>query len=395
MIKTIKYIFLLQICLSYFRLSAQDSHIDSLLSIIKTANDTQKIDALNDLGWEYRTIDMNLAFRYSQEALKLAEKSGSKKRAARSLNNIGAVYEIQNKHQQAMEHFKSALKIQEELGNKKEIASMTLNLGIIYAEQGMLDTARTYMSEALEIDMEIGNKKSIANALMNIGGTYQVEKKYAISLDHYIRSLKISEELNDITAAAKCTNNIAYVYYITNENEKAESYLNKSLEYADKIKDGAILQSDYEILSAVFAAKKQFDKAYKYHVTFTKIKDSLAYNESSKQVQALQAKYETEKKEKEIEKLNREKEKQAILTGEDSKRKNIIIISVILGLLITIIFIAFLSNRFQITKKQKLIIEEKNKEILDSIHYAKRIQNSLLPTEKYIDKTIKRLIKKE
>lgn len=40
---------------------------------------------------------------------------------------------------------------------------------------------------------------------------------------------------------------------------------------------------------------------------------------------------------------------------------------------------------------QKQIIEEKNKDITDSIHYAKRIQTSLLPTEKYIDKSIKRL----
>jgi hypothetical protein len=40
---------------------------------------------------------------------------------------------------------------------------------------------------------------------------------------------------------------------------------------------------------------------------------------------------------------------------------------------------------------QKRLIEEKNKEVMDSIHYAKRIQTSLLPTEKYIDKTIKRL----
>ena len=40
---------------------------------------------------------------------------------------------------------------------------------------------------------------------------------------------------------------------------------------------------------------------------------------------------------------------------------------------------------------QKKLIEEKNKEVIDSIHYAKRIQTSLLPTDKYIEKTITRL----
>lgn len=38
-------------------------------------------------------------------------------------------------------------------------------------------------------------------------------------------------------------------------------------------------------------------------------------------------------------------------------------------------------------------LDEKQKEIISSIRYAKRIQNSLLPTEKYIEQTINRLKK--
>jgi hypothetical protein len=43
---------------------------------------------------------------------------------------------------------------------------------------------------------------------------------------------------------------------------------------------------------------------------------------------------------------------------------------------------------------EKLVVEEKNKEILDSIHYSKRIQNALLPSEKYIERNLNRLNKK-
>jgi hypothetical protein len=62
-------------------------------------------------------------------------------------------------------------------------------------------------------------------------------------------------------------------------------------------------------------------------------------------------------------------------------------------------------NRFKITQKQKVIIEEQKKvveeqkhlveekqlEILDSIHYAKRIQNAHLPSEKYFVRSLGRL----
>ncbi len=58
-----------------------------------------------------------------------------------------------------------------------------------------------------------------------------------------------------------------------------------------------------------------------------------------------------------------------------------------------------LINRLDVLVKEKTFeiefqkeeILQKNKDITDSIHYASRIQNSLMPTEKYIDKNIKRL----
>ena len=91
-------------------------------------------------------------------------------------------------------------------------------------------------------------------------------------------------------------------------------------------------------------------------------------------------------------------EKEHALAVLEDKKKNSILISVLAGFVLLVIFSAFLLNRFRVTSRQKKIIEEKNKivekkqkEILDSIHYAKRIQQSLLPTEKYIVKNLKRL----
>ena len=84
------------------------------------------------------------------------------------------------------------------------------------------------------------------------------------------------------------------------------------------------------------------------------------------------------------------------------------IIYFVVGLfLVVLTFSIFIYNRFRITNKQKVIIEqqkiqvdeafaqleEKNNEVLDSIHYAKRIQTALMPSEKYIEKTLKKLIK--
>ena len=99
--------------------------------------------------------------------------------------------------------------------------------------------------------------------------------------------------------------------------------------------------------------------------------------------------------------LKGEQEKEQAISAEKAERQKLIIWCVILGLLIVVVFSISLLNRFRLTQKQKaiieqqkLIVEEKQKNVLDSIYYAKRIQTSLLPTERYIKRQLERLKKK-
>jgi signal transduction histidine kinase len=104
--------------------------------------------------------------------------------------------------------------------------------------------------------------------------------------------------------------------------------------------------------------------------------------------------FEFQKKESEI---NAQREKETLLAKEEKRKQQIIIYAVtaILIMVLIVLFIIFRSLRLnkqknKIISEQKHIVEEKQREILDSIRYAKRIQTSLLPTEKYFDRNIKR-----
>ncbi|MBL7898741.1 MAG: serine/threonine-protein phosphatase, partial [Crocinitomicaceae bacterium] len=110
-----------------------------------------------------------------------------------------------------------------------------------------------------------------------------------------------------------------------------------------------------------------------------------------------EAKYEFEKQQaiKDTE-HQAEIDRQQTIADADKKRQYIIITAVSIGLVIVIIFSIFLTNRFRVTQRQKKIIEEqkheveeKNKEILDSIRYAKRIQNAILPSMDAMNKALK------
>jgi len=122
----------------------------------------------------------------------------------------------------------------------------------------------------------------------------------------------------------------------------------------------------------------------------------------------MKTKFEVEKREAELKiKSEAEQEKLKAISSEEKKRQNVIIAAVAGVLFIVLVFSLFLLNRFRITNRQKIIIEkqkqqvdkayehlhEKNKEVMDSINYASRIQRALLPSVKYISTNLSRLTK--
>jgi serine phosphatase RsbU (regulator of sigma subunit) len=118
------------------------------------------------------------------------------------------------------------------------------------------------------------------------------------------------------------------------------------------------------------------------------------------------AKYDSEKKEQRIALLNKEKEKQIAVAAADNRRKNTIIWSVALCLFLAIALGGYILRTLRITQKQKLlienknretelqkkIIEEKNKDITDSINYAKNIQHAILPFENRISESLNHFV---
>ena len=114
-------------------------------------------------------------------------------------------------------------------------------------------------------------------------------------------------------------------------------------------------------------------------------------------------KAESENQQKAISLLNKDKELQLIEVKRNAqalKQQRIITYSISIGgiLVLILLLFAFISyKKIQkanyIIKKQKHFVEEKQKEIIDSITYAKRIQTALITSEKYIDKNLNRLNK--
>lgn len=130
-------------------------------------------------------------------------------------------------------------------------------------------------------------------------------------------------------------------------------------------------------------------------------RDSLVNEKSAEKIAQLQTEFENEKI-TQIKAL--EEEKREAARKEKEYKQKLVLYSISAGLLIMFIFSVLILRSYRAKQKvnkellvkneiiaeQKHVVEEKQKEILDSIRYAKRIQMSLLASEKYIQKSIEK-----
>jgi tetratricopeptide (TPR) repeat protein len=349
------------------------------------------------------------ALNYYFKALKIDEETRNRSRVARHLGNIGIVYDSQGDYKKALDYYFKALKIQEELGDKSGISINLSNIGLVYFNQRNYRDALYYYTKALEIKVELEDKYGIAINLSNIGDVYAEQGDsvmakgyvkdagfiYSRALNHYFKAIEMEEEIGDKNGVASSMKNVGFIYYHQKKYIESEQYFLKALKISEVIGALNIQKENHQYLSELYSKLKESKLALMHYKKFISIKDSINNEENTKKLVRTEMNYEFDKKEAAT-KLEQDK-KEAVAFAE-SKKQRIIIWSVC-GILLLVVGFAIFAYRSYLQKQranieiilQKEVIEEKQKEILDSIHYAKRIQTALLTSEKYIERNLDKL----
>lgn len=374
------------------------------LKIEEVTGDKEGVAAShNNIGMIYTDQgNYQEALKNYYASLKIRESIGDKKGETYSYNGIGNVYETQGNYDEALKNYFASLKIDEARGNKADIASSYNNIGSVYFDQGNYQEALKSHKTSLKIKETIGDKAGIASSYSNIGKIYSAQKNYQQALKNYFASLAIEEAIGNKTGIASSYVNIGEVFTKQNKYKEAEEYLIKAKELSNEIGYKESLRDAYQFLTELDSDRGNYKGAYDNHKLFILYRDSLNNEEVEKKMFQSQMIFDFEKREAATKAAQDNKD--AIAAQEEQKQKVILIL--VSGFLFLVLVLALLILRgyrqkqkanVVITKqksevekqkgeveKQKYIIEEKNKDITNSINYAKRIQNAMLPHHKDI-----------
>lgn len=356
-----------------------------------TKNKDQKYMAMANtaIGNSYvRKGQIKQSLKLYQQALDLYEKIKSPKGIASCYTAIANVYRNIEEYDKAKEKFNKAFAIYKKENDLDAQAEILNLLGITYKWSGDTLKAEEFYTRSFELNKQLNNTFGIASARMNLGIILQNRKQYDKAIENYKTALEEFTSIQSINGISYTLNSLAVAYSEMGKPKEALVYAKKGYDLAIKMGYPENIMNASSEISNISESLGNYKDAFIFGKRYYKLHDSIQGVDAQKSALETQLKYEHDKK---ILGIKEKQFKKDILTREASQRQFIVIICVLICLALVILFSVYLYNRFRLIRKQKQtieiqkhIVEEKNKEILDSIAYAKRLQDAILPPLKVV-----------
>jgi tetratricopeptide (TPR) repeat protein len=310
-------------------------------------------DAIRQIGMAFWSqADMTTAINYFLTGLRIAEVNGHKQVEADLTGNIGTAYNGMSDPQEALKFLLRAQTMQRELKNKWREASVLNNLGDSYLALKEFNKARAAYSEAMRIAIENNYPLGVTTNLRNLGNIFEQEEKYDSALNNYFKCIELSSRIKDRRGFILSHKSIASVYLKNKKLSLAKKFATTGLEEAIRLHLRAFTRDLYELLSQISEAEGNQVKAYEYFRLFTIYKDSVQNLRILSDIAADRLRFETERKQSEIELLKKESELQSAEIQFQNSRFTIISIS--LTLTLAFLILAIVNYRKVITKNKLL-----------------------------------------
>ena len=357
-----------------------------------------------NLGLVYKLFgDYDKALDYGFKSLQINEQLRQKQGQAIAMAGIGRIYREIKNYSKAKEYLVKCKNIFESIGDKRGVAESNSNLGTLLHVQDKDREAIYYFLKSSLYNKDIENKMGLSTDYENIGNCYFNLKKIDSAIFYNKASLQLSIEMKDNEGICLTSANIGESLLIQGKLNEALTYMNTALELANKLNKLNVKIRVHNLFFRYYQNKDNAIKALYHFEQFVAAKEEAEKIVKQNETSLKAAQYEYNKQHiadsvnfAQIEKVKNLQlaEQKARLQNEQFQRYGLYG-----GLLLVLIFAVIIYNRLKFTRKQneiiekqrqesekqKEVIQEKQKEIIDSITYASRLQNAILPQQDFIN----------
>jgi len=354
-------------------------HINNFITALKLA---KKIEFKNGIKKVSYTLinylfykDMyDVSMNYCLEYISFLEKEGIEEEKFRIYNILGSLYLKQEDYVKSRHYYDLARDYFLSKNDMIRYANILTNINILHAQQEQYDSALIYSLRALEIYTRNNSSSYMANSLLGIAEVHLKKKDYDNGLKRAKESLSIYYNISEKHGICNCYFVLGQLFAFNNQNDSALTHFKTALAYADTIKMDFMKKDCYENISKTYNNLKKYKEAYDYHVLYKQISDSTAIDKIKSKMMEMEVKYDITKKEGQL------KEQAFELEAKNKQRNYLVLIVVVILVLFFISFRAYNQKKKanSIISEQKKLVDEKQKEVFESINYAKRIQFALL-----------------
>jgi two-component system sensor histidine kinase UhpB len=291
---------------------------------IRFAKDQSSYTAVvfNDIGFTYGAQgQLDKQVDWYLKAIRVYEKNKDRSGMAQTVSNLSTVYNQLGNRKEALAYAKEAMALRENNGDVNGLSISCNNISQLYLGFDSLDQAIKYQQLGLKYAEKSGVKLRISNSFISMALLLNRQKKNKEALEYEKKAIAILLELNDLGTLSRRYIAAAILSKAMNDSVTALDYFQKAYDLSVQLKNKENLRDIYLHKAIYYKDRKDFFNAYEHYKKYILYRDSLISAKTRSDIAEIETRYETEKKDYEIARLNTE---QKIRQLEIEKQKAII-----------------------------------------------------------------------
>jgi signal transduction histidine kinase len=302
--------------------AAEQSFLTAINMGLDKQQSSKTAEVYSNLGSLYLSLgNKDKAIDWFFKSLRLYEKNNNLSGQGETYSNISSVYYLMHRIDDAIDFQKKSIELREKTKDLPGLVITNVNIGQLYILKGVYPQALQYLQQSVHTAEQINNAKLKASAYSGMAAYYSRTKDFASALKWQQKAITLFEETNNVQLLSRLYVAAGNLANTTGDSLVALNYYTKALHLANSLNNKENISNAYDKLSSFYQSHADYEKAYQNYKRYIDYRDSISSFSTLAKIEEIKTKYETEKKDNEIAKLNIE---QRIRQLEIEKQKAII-----------------------------------------------------------------------